>query len=411
MFEQCKKIYQTRYKLYGLIVRSVLPFFSDCDLCRLVLKPIYIERFLGLSNVASLLLLHTNDEDILLTAAIYERLGATQSKYIAYLLADRMLRQRDYSKNTENLFKVATKKNCEINANFRFIDYLTQRNGFRTQILKPILRRLSSRRLYKHLTKLQRTRVLTLHLQQKELLRAKHVAKNLGRHYLEKNPGTLYLQHYATINGWVVSPHSQTASRMYRQLLRWRNKFEHLILRNPDGFCVIGNAPTEIGLGNGMKIDSFDVVIRMNDYKLTYPEDYGTKQTVWVRVANPEVTTDHSTLSELVIFASNNFATKRRDAYRYLLPLYLREYAYTAIPSHIYQELIRKLDALPSTGLAMLYWIYKLVGKIPRTQIFGFSHLSESRDFKSHYFESDSEIGVHLHEWNKETLLLNEITI
>lgn len=48
--------------------------------------------------------------------------------------------------------------------------------------------------------------------------------------------------------------------------------------------ALVGNGPQEIGTRNGSKIDTYDVVIRMNKYEInsTTINDYGKKVTIWV---------------------------------------------------------------------------------------------------------------------------------
>ncbi|MFX5611356.1 glycosyltransferase family 29 protein, partial [Acinetobacter baumannii] len=56
-------------------------------------------------------------------------------------------------------------------------------------------------------------------------------------------------------------------------------------IKRDKNFAVVGNGPVEIGSKNGSIIDSFDIVIRFNNYNLDheYSVDYGTKTTVWVK--------------------------------------------------------------------------------------------------------------------------------
>ncbi|KAA0911374.1 glycosyltransferase family 29 protein [Pusillimonas sp. ANT_WB101] len=408
--KRINKIYQTRYGLYRNFFMLFMPIMAYFPWKRIITTPSRIERRLGIYFYCCLHCLHIKDHDTVTLEIIRRTFQHTNNKYFAYLLADTLLKNRDYSANTERVFKLATNRNCEIHANFRHTDYLVQRFGYRTEKLKPIIKRLAGRRIYPHLTRYQRIRLLTILLQQKAIPQARRIGKSIGKTYWQNNSTALYLQHQAVVYKWATDPHSKAASLIYLQLLDGRKKFVALIKENNRNFCIIGNAPTEKGLGSGKKIDSFKVVIRMNNYTLSEPEDYGTKQTVWLRVANREITADHSGQNQLEIFASNNFAVKRRDAYQYVYPLFLRETQFTAIPSGIYQELIRKLDALPSTGLALLYWIFKINGKIPQSQIYGFSHFVENADFEAHYFEDNVDIGIHLHNWDKEALLLKEIT-
>jgi len=192
-------------------------------------------------------------------------------------------------------------------------------------------------------------------------------------------------------------------------MIAHRVTFEEMLRVNKESFCVVGNGPSELGRGAGKEIDANNLVIRINDYHVDHPEDYGAKQGVWVRVANKEITQDHLHSNEIVIFAANNFLMKRRDFFTYAARSHHLGKAFTVVPSEIYQELIDVLEGLPSTGLAIIYWIYKVLGPIPRESLYGFSHLKEIADFKAHYYPDKCEIGVHIHEWDKEVQLLAQI--
>ena len=51
----------------------------------------------------------------------------------------------------------------------------------------------------------------------------------------------------------------------------------------PESLAIVGCGPSEIGTGNGKKIDSFENVIRMNNYVVSseFIVDYGEKTTHW----------------------------------------------------------------------------------------------------------------------------------
>ncbi|HEX4938428.1 MAG TPA: hypothetical protein VFX11_07120, partial [Candidatus Kapabacteria bacterium] len=404
--KRLNKLYQTRYATYRELLQPAADWLLPRLPRRVVAGAPWWWRWLGLYWLLAFLALHCSGHDVQLTAELRRAFGSTRRKYIAYLLGDRLLRHRDYTEVTQQLFRRATWRNCEIHANFRYIDFVVQVKGFRTAQLDLMLRRLSGKRLLPHLTRYQKTRLLIHFLQKNNARKISDISRQVGARYLDKFSGPLYLMHQSVRRGWVSDPHTQMGSEMYRQLVAARSRFEQVIRDNASSFCVVGNAPCELGLGKGPLIDSFNIVIRLNDYSTEEVADYGSRQTIWVRVANREVVRHHAPANQLVVFSANNFAVKRRDAYQYLLPLYLARKEFTSIPNHVYQDLIRQLGGLPSTGLAILYWIYKIIGPIPRRQIFGFTHLSDGSDFAAHYYKDGVEIGVHLHEWQRETLLM-----
>ena len=72
-------------------------------------------------------------------------------------------------------------------------------------------------------------------------------------------------------------------------------------------------------------------------------------------------------------------------------------------------ELTKLLDALPSTGIVVLYSLYKLIGPLSRKSIFGFGFTDHIGNNKSaHYFEK-FKVSMN-HNWEKEKELFYKIT-
>lgn len=58
------------------------------------------------------------------------------------------------------------------------------------------------------------------------------------------------------------------------------NIFENII--KGKSVAVVGNGPQEIGKGKGKEIDSYDIVVRFNNFQLEgFEKDYGTKTNIW----------------------------------------------------------------------------------------------------------------------------------
>jgi uncharacterized protein YoxC len=58
--------------------------------------------------------------------------------------------------------------------------------------------------------------------------------------------------------------------------------------------AIVGNGPQELGTGNGVEIDSHDIVVRFNNYNesLEYKKDYGSKANiVFFTLGNPQIST------------------------------------------------------------------------------------------------------------------------
>jgi len=169
----------------------------------------------------------------------------------------------------------------------------------------------------------------------------------------------------------------------------------HQPLRNlltKTNFCVVGNSPKEIGKKQGALIDSFDIVVRFKNYITEdYEEDYGSKTDVWATPFN---------LTQFY---------REPDQYRAVLcslPLNTSKWKKIYSPSNIDYQLMNRYNGIvefipvdlfeecktyygsgqASTGINILYWIYKLIGPINKKQIFGFSMFDPHEDH--HYFLS-----------------------
>ena len=398
-----------RYKHLDNICHSILKFVGPQNLVA-TFESGSVRFFPGIKWISALLLLRNKVISESETPHLLEYFKDSKLRYIHYSLADWLLKHRVYSTTTEELFEKANSKSREINKNFRYTDFITQKYGFRSEKIEKNIRRLMMPDVYMHLTKNQKLRLAAMLYQRKNDAQGNKVIRNIGKGFIVKNTTSPYIFNKITTNKIYKDEYIARGSECYKVILRARSQFEQMILESRNSFCLVGNAPTELNLGKGKIIDSKKLVIRINNYSLDYPKDYGTKQNIWVRVANGEIGGEHARQNDLVVFAANNFATKRRDAANYFLPLTLMRKEHTVIPSHIFHELIEKLGGLPSTGLATAYWIYKIIGPIPKHFLFGFSHLQAEANFKAHYFVDSAKAGTHLHQWDNEIRIFNQIT-
>lgn len=63
--------------------------------------------------------------------------------------------------------------------------------------------------------------------------------------------------------------------------------FQRLVEASADSICVVGNAPSEVGLGRGALIDGHALVVRFNNFSPDpkHWADYGRKTDIWVRAS------------------------------------------------------------------------------------------------------------------------------
>ena len=170
--------------------------------------------------------------------------------------------------------------------------------------------------------------------------------------------------------------------------------------------AVVGNSNSEAGLGRGKIIDRFDIVIRFNNFVAggDYATDYGTKCNAW------SSSFDTSIRPRLEEFEFNlcplpmNDEHYRKTLYTYYNDPLLESIKPLFIPMDFYKEL-EKFIPRPSTGLAMLWWLFKVHGKLPRENIFGFAFFS--KEVKHHYFDSFSRT---FHDGNAEKSIFMDMT-
>jgi hypothetical protein len=208
--------------------------------------------------------------------------------------------------------------------------------------------------------------------------------------------------------------------------------------------AVVGNAPSEIGIGRGTEIDGHDHVIRFNNYLLEgYEADYGTRTTHWASNFYPDammhlqctskVLVDDEELLMLAPFEKLEFergminvapqekieriyctipALDERFIYGYCnpaihpLPNYdgLVEAMINRDVAIVPFEIIEKIGVM-SAGLTLLTWLYFERGRsLKDVEVYGFNFFN--RDQEHHYFEDQIEpAGKYDHNGEKEEQL------
>jgi len=158
-------------------------------------------------------------------------------------------------------------------------------------------------------------------------------------------------------------------------------------------YAIVGNGPSEVGKKRGREIDGREIVIRMNNFSLNYPQDYGCKVCVWVctfwcdtvytympeifkLVVNPLPVTDKRWLAH---YPKVNF--ERMAEYK----------AFICLPR--FHDETWKLMNSPSTGFSFLYWFYREVGSLDANSIFGFSYFDKA--VAHHYCDREHKTGNH----------------
>ncbi|MHC5224860.1 glycosyltransferase family 29 protein [Ignatzschineria sp. LJL83] len=197
----------------------------------------------------------------------------------------------------------------------------------------------------------------------------------------------------------------------YNELLSCQSNFENQI-KNANKISIVGNGPTELNTGNGIQIDSASLVIRFNNFATggRFSEDYGFKTDYWVKGGYfIDIQRKNTVDFKGVIQSGNNTLFRNSSFDDFLWDAKISDTDFLFIPSRVYYDLIKELGTSPSAGLAIIYWIYLIRGKIPKDWVFGFSFGNQENNRSEHYFSNNNIGKFYPHNWDREASILNRI--
>ena len=200
-----------------------------------------------------------------------------------------------------------------------------------------------------------------------------------------------------------------------------RNKKDGYLasLLDNKSIAIVGNSPNLLGKQKGVCIDSHDIVVRFNNYKIKgFETDYGSKTNIWVCCqADDVVNLSENEVKQLdyVLYNIDLWHAKLSDkCFQNISENIERKEMVGYIESKYIQNLKQCGFLCPSTGLATIYYFHKLVS-LKRNNIFGFSFLENNSNFYEHYFtrRSKSKIKKFIknghHNFAKESIFLNKL--
>lgn len=204
------------------------------------------------------------------------------------------------------------------------------------------------------------------------------------------------------------------AYNLYKQVEASQKEFVRLVKEANGDVCVVGNSPIELNTGNGENIDSHNLIIRFNNYSTDYPhsKDYGTKTDIWIKSGHyaDVKRRDISDYKHIIVSGPNSI---HRSPYGADL---FKEYVDAGksvgfFPHSLTTEVISKIEAPPSAGILVLYWLYKLTGPLKRENVYGFSFTDQLENKSSHYFSDASSGDFYHHNWKAERKLFDSLFI
>jgi tetratricopeptide (TPR) repeat protein len=221
-----------------------------------------------------------------------------------------------------------------------------------------------------------------------------------GNAFVQDSIALTHLVHSAGIE---VSDTAQPdiAGRLYSDLMTDTEAIDRSFAA-PNRIAVVGNGPSERGLGRGPQIDDHDVVIRFNRASTdpTYWADYGRKTTFLVRLVRwLERPLPAGADDAMPVLLSADPHTFRDWSSAISSPL--RNPIRPLRRSSIYSSLIEILGRRPSSGLFVLSYLSALRdGTLEGCSCYAFSFLDQLLDNRtSHYFDSSQP---NPHNWLAE---------
>ncbi|MHC1727621.1 MAG: hypothetical protein AB9866_16730 [Syntrophobacteraceae bacterium] len=200
------------------------------------------------------------------------------------------------------------------------------------------------------------------------------------------------------------------ASHIRKVLKQSTFDFEKSILDAEYDFCVVGNSPREIGGGKGREIDARKLVIRFNGYSTQYPfvDDYGRRTDVWVRFPRLMGITERNDFDiKQVIVSGSNWPHRMEDGLKLFSGLIADYSSVGTVPFDVYRRLVSEMKSVPSAGMQVLFWIYTLIGPIPRGCVFGFELTDQPKNRGIQYGCLTQRVVRH--DWEKERAMFDLI--
>ena len=188
----------------------------------------------------------------------------------------------------------------------------------------------------------------------------------------------------------------------------WADK---LPIDKGDSVIVVGNGPSIIQKKNGELIDSFDHVIRFNDYKTDGFEGYtGSKTSFWTThflQKNPMLMHDRTICTEEsrdpIEGVTENF--KIPKDYHKALHVRLRDYIWRKSGFTNEADCIR-----PSSGFVIINYLLEVL-RVEQIHIVGFDHFSKDESSAHHYWMMKSFGKPREHDGDAERALLADLVL
>lgn len=209
-------------------------------------------------------------------------------------------------------------------------------------------------------------------------------------------------------------------------IYKWQQKGIHVLnwkdfldtIKNKISIAIVGNAGYLTEIKQGSKIDSYDIVIRMNNFCIYgFEEMLGSKVDIFFTNFGGSIKYQAEVQQAKYILASrpNHFFKTKHRAFAHRKGKHLttgmkkmqRDTVYA--PSlEYYSHWIEKLDITPTTGfMAIVFVLDCLKSRLDKVYITGFSFFQD----KSHYFSNQHVDPEGYHDVEREKNYLKTLFI
>jgi len=182
------------------------------------------------------------------------------------------------------------------------------------------------------------------------------------------------------------------------------------VLRIPEEASVVlvGNGPAVLSRPLGLVIDSFDVVIRFNNYQIQgFEKHVGTKTTLWSAFFHGS----SEPLRHNRIFCpheSDNPGTEAVEVYRMASHFYNRTRKQVQARAHWASGFDRDVEPLlASSGVLLTAYLLEVVG-VKKVHLAGFDHFSKITSKQHHYWLPSAFKKPAEHDGDLEEVIFSE---
>lgn len=186
---------------------------------------------------------------------------------------------------------------------------------------------------------------------------------------------------------------------------------DRLPIGRVDSVIVVGNGPSIMQKKNGSIIDSFDHVIRFNDYKIEGFEEYtGTKTSFWTtHFLQKKWTLMH----DITICTTESREPLEGVVSNYPIPESYHSIIKTRLKDYIWRTSGFTDEAdeiIPTSGFVIINYLLEVL-RIEQVHLVGFDHFSKDESSAHHYWMNKSFGKPREHRGGAERTLLSDLVL